>query len=101
MRKTVGWLALGLVVAGWAAKAGPIDNACIRSNKKANPILCDCIQRVANLTLTASDQRLAARFFTDPGKAQEMRGSSRRAHREFWDRYVNFGRTAEAVCSRG
>lgn len=91
---------MALSVAG-PALGGPIDQACIRTSKVANPVLCACIQRVANITLTGSDQRLAAKFFADPGKAQEVRQSGRSTHQAFWGRYVNFGETAEAVCSNG
>jgi hypothetical protein len=98
--RTVTGVVFVLVTAA-PALGGPIDQACIRSNKAANPVLCACIQRVANITLTGSDQRLAAKFFADPGKAQEVRQSGRSTHQAFWGRYVNFGETAEAVCSNG
>lgn len=80
--------------------AGPIDQACVRSSGGADPMLCDCIQRVANMTLTGSDQKMAAQFFSDPSKAQEVRQSARAAHQEFWQRYVSFGSAAESVCAR-
>lgn len=81
------------------AAAGPIDRACQQSNRSASPGLCACIQRVANVTLTGSDQRLAAKFFRDPAKAHDVRRSSRASHREFWQRYTTFGTTAEQVCA--
>ena len=81
-------------------QAGPIDQACARSNGAANMGLCACIQQVANMTLTGSDQKMAAKFFSDPSKAQEVRQSSRSGHREFWQRYVAFGSTAESVCAK-
>ncbi|XBC65593.1 hypothetical protein V5734_15780 [Defluviimonas sp. SAOS-178_SWC] len=83
-----------------AGAAGPIDSACIQSNRAANPLLCDCIQRVANMTLSGADQRLAAKFFRDPGKAQEVRQSGRSSHQAFWTRYTTFGEAAEQVCSQ-
>ncbi len=89
-----------MVSAPEVGAAGPIDTACIKANRSANPQLCACIQRVANMTLTGSDQRLAARFFRDPGKAQEVRQSGRTSHREFWTRYTTFGEAAEQVCSQ-
>ncbi|MGB3317110.1 MAG: hypothetical protein WBB85_22210 [Albidovulum sp.] len=81
------------------ASAGPIDRACQQSNRVANPLLCECIQMVANMTLTGSDQRLAAKFFGDPAKAQEVRTSGSDAHQAFWQRYVAFGDTAEQICT--
>jgi hypothetical protein len=81
------------------AKAGPIDRACQQTNRVANPLLCECIQRVANMTLTGPDQRLAAKFFQDPAKAQEVRTSGSDAHQAFWQRYTAFGATAEQICT--
>lgn len=81
------------------AMAGPIDSACIRSDRaRGNAPLCGCIQQVANQTLSRSDQRRAASFFRDPGKAQEVRMSKRDGDNAFWARYRNFAATAEAYC---
>nr|WP_088623866.1 hypothetical protein [Oceanicola sp. 22II-s10i] len=83
-----------------AALAGPIDNACMRSDRaSASRSLCGCIQNVANAMLTAQDQRLAAKFFTKPDMAQEVRMSKSAYHNEFWGRYKSFGAKAAASCS--
>lgn len=81
------------------ANAGVISNACINSDRPASRALCGCIQQAADMTLGHSDQRRAARFFADPHKAQEVRASSSDRDNAFWDRYQNFGQTAEAMCS--
>ena len=94
----------GMLVLGAAgsASAGAIESACMASNRgAANRALCGCIQSVANKTLTRSDQKTAARFFADPQRAQDMRRSSSRSNEAFWDRYKNFGATAQAYCSAG
>lgn len=65
----------------------------------ANRALCGCIQDVANLTLTGADQKLASTFFKDPDKAQEIRQSNRRSHERFWERYKEFGETAQTFCN--
>lgn len=81
------------------AQAKRIERACNNSNRSAaNPPLCKCIQRVADQVLTRSDQRLAARFFKDPQKAQDVRQSDRTSHEEFWLRYKTFGTTAKDIC---
>ncbi len=86
-------------VAGSAATAGPIERACMGSDRKAaNRALCGCIQNVADHTLSGSDQRLAAKFFRDPHMAQEIRQSDQSSHEVFWKRYKQFGATAEAYC---
>lgn len=89
---------LTMVVAG-AASAGPIEGACLRSDRDAaNRQLCSCIQRVADVTLNRGDQRIAASFFKDPEKAQKVRMSQSRRDDEFWDRYKVFGEQAAMAC---
>ncbi|WP_102109620.1 hypothetical protein [Oceaniglobus roseus] len=82
-----------------AAEAGMIERACLGSERKAaNRALCGCIQQVADLTLDRRDQRMAARFFRDPDRAQVVRQSSSRRDEDFWKKYIQFGSTAEAYC---
>ena len=81
------------------AMAGPIDSACVRSDRaRGNAPLCGCIQQVANQTLSRSDQRQAAQFFREPHRAQEVRTSKRDADNAFWARYRNFAAQAERLC---
>lgn len=81
------------------AMAGPIDSACVRSDRaRGNSQLCGCIQQVANQTLSRSDQRRAAGFFRDPHEAQEVRMSKRDSDNAFWARYKSFAGRAEAYC---
>lgn len=92
--------ALSLFVLSDLALAGPIETACNRSDRKAaSPAMCGCLQQVADLTLRATDQRRAAKFFTDPEQAHEVRMSTTDRDNAFWDRYKNFGATAEAYCA--
>ena len=86
------------VAAAGAVHAGAIRNACMAS-PKGSPQLCSCIQVAADRTLTKKDQKLAASFFGDPDRAQQIRQSDRRSHEVFWKRYRNFGEAAEAFCS--
>ena len=80
--------------------AEQIERACMKSDRASGQrALCGCIQDAANLTLTSRDQKLAATFFKNPDRAQEIRQSDRPAHEAFWERYRNFGRTAEHFCS--
>ena len=79
--------------------AEQIERACLKSDRgNGNRSLCGCIQDAANLTLTSSDQRKAAKFFSDPHQAQVVRQSDRRSDEAFWERYRNFGQTAEVFC---
>lgn len=79
--------------------ANQIERACMKSERSGgNRAVCGCIQDAANLTLTSKDQRLAASFFADPDRAQEIRQSKRSSHETFWQRYKNFGQTAELFC---
>ena len=81
------------------AMAGPIDNACVRSDRaRGNSALCSCIQQVANQTLSRGDQRQAASFFREPHRAQEVRTSKSDRDNAFWARYKRFAGAAEAYC---
>jgi len=79
---------------------GIVERACLGSSRQgASRALCGCIQQAANLTLSGSDQKMASGFFKDPQKAQDIRQSDRRTHEAFWQRYKQFGATAQAYCS--
>jgi hypothetical protein len=92
-------LVLAATIGAGAAQAGTIERACLGSDRPKSRALCGCIQQAADATLTGRDQRIAARFFNDPHRAQEMRTSDRSGDEEFWARYVRFGMTAESYCS--
>jgi hypothetical protein len=79
--------------------ARAIEQACARSERVGNDTrLCTCIQRIADQLLTPRDQRLAATFFRDPHRAQEIRMSDRAQDERFWLRYRQFGSLAEQSC---
>ncbi len=81
------------------AAAGQIEQACLKSERARGQYrLCGCIQDAADMTLTKRDQKLAASFFADPHRAQEVRQSGSRRHEAFWERYKNFGVAAETFC---
>lgn len=92
-------VALALPVMASMADAGPVENACNRSKRKAaNRQLCSCIQQVADMSLSRSDQSRAASFFKDPAKAHKVWMSKSKSDDAFWDRYKAFGAQAEAYC---
>lgn len=94
-----GLLALGLVFLGQGALAGPIERACLASSRAGGDrALCGCVQQVADVTLTGADQRLVAKFFADPNKAETVRMQSSASANAFWDRYTVFGQQAEMAC---
>jgi hypothetical protein len=79
--------------------SGEIGRACVTSGRDAaNPQLCSCIQGVANQSLSAADQRRAARFFGDPDRAQDVRLSDTARDDAFWERWRAFADRAEAIC---
>ncbi len=81
------------------AIAGPIESACVKSDRKAaTRALCGCIQQVADMTLSGGEQRRAAQFFRDPDQAQKVRMSKSDRDNAFWGRYKNFSETASAYC---
>ena len=97
--RTIAGLSVVLGVLATPVFANQIERACMASDRSnGDRTLCGCIQDAANLTLTAKDQKLAASFFQNPDRAQEIRASDRRSNEVFWKRYTNFGKTAEAFC---
>ena len=81
------------------AAANTLNRACLKSDRDgATRAMCRCIQKVANKSLSRSDQKLAASFIDEPHKAQEIRQSDRRSHEIFWKRYKEFGETVSASC---
>lgn len=83
-----------------ASAAGRVEKACLRADRAGSAALCNCIQQVADMTLSRSDQKKAAGFFEDPEEAQEIRASKKASDNEFWARYKNFGAAAETYCAR-
>jgi hypothetical protein len=103
MKKTVlaaAASALMLSLSVTSATAGPIERACNKSDRaEANRSVCACIQQVADMTLRGSDQRRAAKLLKDPDAAHEVWLSKSDSDDAFWERYKNFGQTAEAYCA--
>jgi hypothetical protein len=81
------------------AAAGPIERACMASDRGGDRSLCSCIQQAADMTLSGGDQRRAAKFFKDPDRAHATWVSQSASDDAFWDRYKEFGETAEAYCA--
>ena len=81
------------------ALAGPIERACMASDRGGNRSLCGCIQQAADMTLTGSDQKRAAKFFKNPDAAHATWVSQSASDDAFWERYKSFGQTAEAYCA--
>ncbi|SEO03682.1 hypothetical protein SAMN04490248_101115 [Salinihabitans flavidus] len=91
--------ALVVAMTAPAVLAGPISSACLQSDRAAKSrSLCGCIQQVADQALTRSEQRIAAGFFRDPHKAQEVRQSRSHSNEVFWKRYSEFGTIVAASC---
>ncbi|MCA3446978.1 MAG: hypothetical protein INF93_09710 [Rhodobacter sp.] len=89
-----------LPLAATAVAAGPIEKACLNSDRRgASRAMCNCIQEAADMTLRGADQRRAAKFFSDPEEAQQVRMSDRESDNAFWDRYKAFGDSARALCA--
>ncbi|MFQ6550166.1 arginine transporter [Aestuariibius sp. 2305UL40-4] len=90
---------LTLAACGGSRVSGNIGQACATSDRRAaNPELCRCVQSAADRSLSRSEQRRAAEFFTNPQLAQDTRQSDNPRDEEFWQRYRQFLDTAEASC---
>jgi hypothetical protein len=92
-------MAASFAVFSGAAVAGPIERACMASDRGGSRSLCGCIQQAADMTLSGGDQRRAAKFFKDPEAAHATWTSQSRSDDAFWERYKSFGQTAEAYCA--
>lgn len=98
-RLTILAVTLAVLAAPLPAMAGPMERACNKSDRRAaSRTMCNCIQQVADFALSKKDQRLAASFFKDPHKAQDIRQSDNRSHEAFWQRYKEFATIAGASC---
>ncbi|NOX41118.1 MAG: hypothetical protein GXP05_11570 [Alphaproteobacteria bacterium] len=76
-----------------------IEKACLKAGRTGtSAAVCGCIQQVADMRLKRKDQRLAARFFKDPHKAQVIRQSTKSSNEQFWTRYKAWGLEAEELC---
>lgn len=83
------------------ASAQAIERACLSSDREAKSrLLCGCLQQAANLTLATPDQKLAASFYKDPQKAQDIRQSNNRSHERFWNRYKDYAEVATTFCEQ-
>lgn len=91
--------AASFAVVPGAASAGPIERACMASDRGGNRSLCGCIQQAADMTLSGGEQRRAAKFFNDPEAAHSTWVSQSKSDDDFWDRYKSFGQTAQAYCA--
>lgn len=92
-------VAASLMLVSSMAEAGPIERACMASDRGGNRSLCGCIQQAADLTLSGGDQKRAAKFFKDPEAAHATWISQSSSDDAFWERYKSFGQTAEAYCA--
>lgn len=81
------------------AEAGAIERACRQSDRSAaSPSLCNCIQKVANRSLTRSERKTVSKWFADPHQAQVVRQSSNHSDERLWERYKAFGDHATRSC---
>jgi hypothetical protein len=93
-------ISVAVVFGPLSVSANPIEQACVRSDRPGvSNELCRCIGGAADMTLTQSDMREGARFFRDPGRAQEIQLSDTRRNDAFWSRWQRFAETAEQLCS--
>ncbi|MFP4043721.1 MAG: arginine transporter [Rhodosalinus sp.] len=96
-----GLFAVAALAALAGCGGGRIESTCLGSGRaSASPALCGCIQAVADRELDRADQRIAASFYANPQRAQDIRQSGNPAHRTFWTRYRAFGDQVERSCAR-
>ena len=85
-------------VLGNPAAAGVTERACMASPRSPGVAVCRCAQSLADLMLSASDQREAARIIADPDRYLVWRERRRAAARAFLDRYDRWGEASAEFC---
>jgi hypothetical protein len=79
---------------------GPIKRACLAQDRRAaTQARCGCVQAVADVELSGSEQRRGVKAFKEPHKMQEWRQSDNKSDNRFWDTWKAFGQTAARICS--
>ena len=94
--KIVFGLVLGMA-AGPVLAGGTIENACLA--RSGHSQLCACTQSVANVTLSAADQRTAAKMIAQPDLYYDYEESTRRSKKAFIERYEVWGDKVAELCS--
>ncbi len=89
------FLCLGAVP---ALAGNSIEAACrVNGGPTDRGAFCSCMQTVANMSLTQTDQRLAAFILRDPGRAGRMMKTVG-ARQDFWDRFDVFASATRTHC---
>lgn len=93
---------LGIILSVQPAFAkGTIERACNKIERKAaTPRTCNCLQYVANVKLSRSEQHKVAKFFKNPDLVQKLKLSNSRTNQKFWQRYKEFGSFASKTCTK-
>ncbi|MHA3977567.1 hypothetical protein ACW9UR_07790 [Halovulum sp. GXIMD14794] len=76
--------------------AGITESACLRSARSPGPSVCRCAQSLADVSLSRSDQRQAAKIIAEPDHYLKLR--EKRGQQAFLDRYRAWGKAAEMRC---
>lgn len=93
-------LAMCLVgLAGQVRAGNSVEAACLLTGGPGAPAdFCTCMQKVADVSLSAADQKFAAYFLRNPGRAAEIRRSNPAGRRDFWHRFEVFAGAARRHC---
>jgi hypothetical protein len=79
---------------------GPIYSACMSDGRRsASRARCGCVQAVADLELSGSEQRRGAGYFKNPHALQQVRQSDSSSNERFWRAWKAYGQRAEGLCA--
>lgn len=93
------FLTIALFLTAGSAWAGPTERACLRSERSPGAQACACAQSIADQTLSARDQRQAARIIADPDRLQKFTSNKRQSSQAFVKRYRYWGQMTAKYCS--
>ena len=96
MRRTL----IVLLLMSGAAWAGPAERACNAVSRSPGPAVCACAQQMADVTLSARDQKVAASIIREPDLFQKYRNRKGRRAEAFIERYRLWGERVETHCSQ-
>jgi hypothetical protein len=92
-------IAFGCVGAGPSHAWQVIEAACkITGGPGASLQFCTCMQQVADLSLSLTEQKLAAFFLRNPGEAGEIKRRNPAHHQTFWTRFESFSLSTRRHC---
>lgn len=90
---------LSMTAPGQAFAWNVVEAACkVTGGPGASVEFCSCMQQVADLSLSLSEQKLAAYFLRNPARASRIGKANPAARKGFWQRFESFNLSTRRHC---